>query len=124
MELPDVIRVRSGVVGEGAEADYSGKTVILHSNDAMGAAGGFPRMAWLKHEFERLGAETILADAGNFSMGSVYASSGVAFTLDERIPYDAGEEYGDSVFFSPAGSHSKRARKAVRPRRALRRGDQ
>ena len=56
---------------EAREGSYRGKTVILHSNDTIGAAEGFPRMAWLRREFERLGAETILVDAGNFSIGSM-----------------------------------------------------
>ena len=81
-ELPDVIEVHSGLIAEGKGPDYHGKTVILHSNDTIGAVEGFPRMAWLKREFERLGAETILADAGNFSMGSVYASTQGAAALE------------------------------------------
>lgn len=81
-ELSDVIEVHSGLIAEGKGPDYHGKTVILHSNDTIGAVEGFPRMAWLKCEFERLGAETILADAGNFSMGSVYASTQGAAALE------------------------------------------
>ncbi|MBQ9492962.1 MAG: 5'-nucleotidase C-terminal domain-containing protein [Oscillibacter sp.] len=63
------------VVKEAPDGDYSGKTVILHSNDVMGAVEGYPRMAWLKQEFERLGAETILVDAGNFSTSAIYTAS-------------------------------------------------
>ncbi|MBQ7681162.1 MAG: bifunctional metallophosphatase/5'-nucleotidase [Oscillibacter sp.] len=81
-ELPDVLKVHSGAVGEGREAGYHGKTVILHTNDTYGVTEGFPRVAWLKREFERMGAETILADSGNFSMGSVYQSSKGAAALE------------------------------------------
>ena len=63
------------VAREALNKNYSGKTVILHSNDVMGAVEGYPRMAWLKQEFERQGAETILADTGNFSMSAIYSDS-------------------------------------------------
>ncbi|MBR3570777.1 MAG: bifunctional metallophosphatase/5'-nucleotidase [Oscillibacter sp.] len=80
-----------GAEQEAREGSYRGKTVILHSNDTIGAAEGFPRMAWLRREFERLGAETILVDAGNFSIGSMYTSSGgaAAVELMNLTGYDA-----------------------------------
>ena len=75
---------------EALEKDYSGKTVILHSNDVMGAVEGYPRMAWLKQKFERQGAETILVDTGNFSMGAIYSDStgGAAVELMNLTGYD------------------------------------
>ena len=55
--------------------DYTGKTIILHSNDVHGAIDGYAYMAWLKNEFMARGAsDVILVDAGDFSQGSVYVS--------------------------------------------------
>ena len=56
-------------------ADYTGKTVILHSNDVHGQIDGYAWIAGLKSYFESLGATVILADAGDFSQGTVYVSS-------------------------------------------------
>ena len=57
-----------------AEADYSKKTVILHSNDVHGNVAGYAYMAALKADFEAKGAKVILADAGDFSQGTTYVS--------------------------------------------------
>ncbi len=54
---------------------YEGKTVILHSNDVHGQIDGYAYIAGLRTKFESLGAEVILADAGDFSQGSIYVSS-------------------------------------------------
>ena len=70
------------VIKEPPEKDYHGKTVILHSNDVNGAVEGYPRMAWLKSEFERLGAEVILVDAGNASAGPIHASGKGAAAME------------------------------------------
>ena len=55
--------------------DYTGKTVILHSNDVHGQIDGYAYIAGLREHFISLGAEVILADSGDFSQGSVYVSS-------------------------------------------------
>lgn len=55
--------------------DLSGKTVILHSNDVHGAIAGYANMAALAAEYEAKGATVIVADAGDFSQGTVYVSS-------------------------------------------------
>jgi len=55
--------------------DYTGKTVILHSNDVHGQLDGYAWIAGLKSYFESLGATVILADAGDFSQATVYVSS-------------------------------------------------
>ncbi len=55
--------------------DYTGKTVILHSNDVHGAIAGYAYIAGLKNAFESKGAEVILADAGDFSQGTPYVST-------------------------------------------------
>ena len=61
-------------------SDYTGKTVILHSNDVHGQLDGYAYIAGLKEYFKSLGAEVILTDSGDFSQGSVYvvATKGMA----------------------------------------------
>ena len=56
------------------EKDYTGKTVILHSNDVHGQVDGYAYIAGLRTYFEVRGAEVILADVGDFSQGDVYVS--------------------------------------------------
>ena len=56
-------------------SDYTGKTVILHSNDVHGQIDGYAYIAGLRNYFLDLGAEVILVDAGDFSQGSIYVSS-------------------------------------------------
>jgi len=56
-------------------ADYTGKTVILHSNDVHGQIDGYSFIAGLRDFFKARGAEVILADAGDFSQGTVYVST-------------------------------------------------
>ncbi len=56
-------------------ADYTGKTVILHSNDVHGALDGYACMPAMKQRFLDAGAsDVILVDAGDFSQGSPYVS--------------------------------------------------
>ena len=55
--------------------DFTGKTVILHSNDVHGELRGYAWIAGLRTYFESLGAKVLLVDAGDFSQGSVYVSS-------------------------------------------------
>lgn len=52
-----------------------GKTVILHSNDVHGAIEGYAKIAALKADYVAKGAEVILADAGDYSQGTVYVST-------------------------------------------------
>ena len=55
--------------------DYSGKTVILHSNDVHGALDGYAYMTALKNSMESKGAEVIMVDAGDFTQGTIYVST-------------------------------------------------
>ena len=57
------------------EKDYTGKTVILHSNDVHGQIDGYAYIAGLRDYLIGRGAEVILADAGDFSQGTVYVIS-------------------------------------------------
>ena len=53
----------------------AGKTVILHSNDVHGVIAGYANMAALAADYEKQGAQVIVADAGDFSQGKVEVSS-------------------------------------------------
>ena len=65
--------------------DYTGKTVILHSNDVHGQIDGYAYIAGLRNYFQSLGAEVILVDCGDFSQGSVYVSSTKGFAAIEMM---------------------------------------
>ena len=69
----------------------TGKTVILHSNDVHGAIDLYAAMASLKADYEAQGAEVILADAGDYSQGTVYVSvhkGADAVTMMNATGYD------------------------------------
>jgi len=73
------------------KADYTGKTVILHSNDVHGALEGYAAMAALRAEYEEAGAEVIVVDAGDFSQGTTYVASTKgynAITMMNAAGYD------------------------------------
>jgi len=57
-----------------APADLNGKTVILHSNDVHGAIDGYAYMPKVRDTFSKLGADVIIADAGDFTQGAPYVS--------------------------------------------------
>ena len=72
-------------------SDFTGKTVILHTNDVHGAISGYAYAAALKTNFQNQGAEVILADAGDFSQGTTYVSSfkgASAVTMMNGAGYD------------------------------------
>ena len=71
--------------------DFSGKTVILHTNDVHGAISGYAYAAALKTSLQNAGAEVILVDAGDFSQGTTYVSSfkgASAVTMMNAAGYD------------------------------------
>ena len=51
-----------------------GKTVILHTNDVHGSIELYAKVAAIKDDYEAQGAQVILADAGDYSQGTVYVS--------------------------------------------------
>ena len=56
--------------------DYSGKTIILHTNDVHGAIDGYAYIPPLRDWFKAHGAtEVLVVDAGDFSQGSIYVST-------------------------------------------------
>ena len=68
-----------------------GKTVILHTNDVHGAIELYAAMASLKADYEAQGAEVIVADAGDYSQGTVYVSvnkGADAVTMMNATGYD------------------------------------
>ena len=72
-----------------------GKTVILHSNDVHGAIDLYAAMASLKADYAAQGAEVILADAGDYSQGTVYVSvnkGADAVTMMNATGYDVAAE--------------------------------
>ena len=72
--------------------DYTGKTVILHSNDVHGRLWGYAYITAMKSSFEAAGAERVLlVDAGDFSQGTSYVSSSKgasAVTMMNAAGYD------------------------------------
>lgn len=71
--------------------DYTGKTVILHTNDVHGAIEGYAYVPALKARFEAAGAEVFEVDAGDYSQGSAYVSSSKgasAVTMMNEAGYD------------------------------------
>ena len=73
-------------------ADFTGKTIILHSNDVHGAIDGYAYIAALRDKFLSMGAtDVILADAGDFSQGTIYVSTNkgeAAITMMNAAMYD------------------------------------
>lgn len=59
----------------GLPSSLEGLVIILHSNDVHGNIMGYSQMAALRDAFESLGAEVILADAGDYSQGTPYVST-------------------------------------------------
>ena len=74
-----------------AAKPLDGKTVILHSNDVHGAIDLYAAMAAMKADYEAQGAKVILADAGDYSQGTVYVSvnkGADAVTMMNAAGYD------------------------------------
>ena len=82
-----VFSLMSTALAVGAEDSLEGKVVILHSNDVHGGFAepkedsdeikgllGYARIAALRDEYVKQGAEVILADVGDFCQGTTYVS--------------------------------------------------
>ena len=66
--------------------DYTGKTIILHTNDVHGAIAGYAYIPTLRDWFYAQGAEkVIVVDAGDFSQGTTYVSSSKGHTAIEMM---------------------------------------
>ena len=73
------------------EQDLAGKTVILHTNDVHGDIAKYAKVAALKSELKARGADVILADAGDYSQGTIYVSvnkGADAVTMMNAAGYD------------------------------------
>ena len=72
--------------------DYTGKTIILHTNDVHGAIDGYAYMPALKAQFLNYGATDVYTvDAGDFSQGTIYVSTNkgeAAVTMMNAAGYD------------------------------------
>ena len=99
--------------------DYTGKTVILHSNDVHGQIDGYATIAGLRDYIKSLSAEVILADAGDFSQGSIYVSSNkgaAAIEMMNAAGYDVvtlGNHEFDFGYAQLADNLSKATFKAI-----------
>ena len=70
-DIDDAYEVKANVIA----TDYSGKTVILHTNDVHGAIDGYAYIPTLRNWFSDKGADRVLVvDAGDFSQGTTYVS--------------------------------------------------
>ena len=68
-----------------------GKTVILHTNDVHGNIKEYAKVAAMKDDYKAQGAQVILADAGDYSQGTVYVSVNKgkdAVTMMNAVGYD------------------------------------
>lgn len=73
------------------EQDLAGTTVILHTNDVHGDIAKYAKVAALKSELKARGADVILADAGDYSQGTIYVSvnkGADAVTMMNAAGYD------------------------------------
>ena len=72
--------------------DYTGKTVILSSNDVHGAVDGYAYMKALEKEFTARGADVITVDAGDYSQGTTYVSESKGYSAIQLMNL-AGYDY-------------------------------
>ena len=78
------------IMTQAVSGTYEGDVVILHSNDVHGAIDGYSKIAKLKTDYEEMGAEVLLVDAGDFLQGDPYVntSSGLdAVKLMNAVDY-------------------------------------
>ena len=76
---------------DGLADDYSGKIVVLQSNDVHGKISGYQYIAGLRNELEKRGADVILADCGDFSQGLPavsYRRGETAIRMMNKAGYD------------------------------------
>jgi 5'-nucleotidase len=71
---------------------YSGKTVILQSNDVHGALEGYQYIAGLRDELVKRGADVVMVDSGDFMQGSTYVADSKGLNA-VRMMNECGYEY-------------------------------
>ena len=87
----DYAEPQGRITQEHREKELDGKTVILHTNDTHGALLGFAQVAAVKAEYLAKGAKVLLADAGDYSQGTIYVSTNkgeAAVTMLNAAGYD------------------------------------
>ena len=65
--------------------DYTGKIVIIHSNDVHGALDGYAYMTKYAQTVKDRGGEVIMVDAGDFTQGTPYVSLSKGHTAIEMM---------------------------------------
>ena len=74
--LADLTANEYAALAKVVATDYSGKTIILHTNDVHGAIDGYAYIPTLRDWFKAQGAaDVVVVDAGDFSQGTVYVST-------------------------------------------------
>ena len=94
--------------------DYTGKTVILQSNDVHGEIDRYRNMAGLRNELEKRGADVILADSGDYMQGSPYVNfykGSSAIRMMNKTGYDV-TVFGNHEFDYSADNMLKVVQKA------------
>ncbi len=79
------------LIAEFLNMDFSGKTVILHTNDTHGEIEGYAYVKAARTLLEAKGAEVITVDSGDYSLGSIYVSfdgGKSAVTMMKAAAYD------------------------------------
>ncbi len=87
-------------VRESASGSLSGKVVILHSNDVGGAIDGYAKMATLKNDLVKAGAEVVMTDAGGFAQsgtGEKVFRTVDGFSVMSSMGYTAGTVGGTEL---------------------------
>ncbi|MBR2042640.1 MAG: bifunctional metallophosphatase/5'-nucleotidase, partial [Oscillospiraceae bacterium] len=89
--LAVIMVISTGITAFAVEGDFTGKTIVLHTNDVHGKIEDYAKVAAIAKEYEAAGAEVILADAGDYSQGTVYVSlskGANAVTMMNAVGYD------------------------------------
>lgn len=71
--------------------DYTNSTVILYTANIRGDLTVYSQIATVRAHYEKLGANVLLVDAGNYLQGSVYTSTDMGLTayyLMDAVGYD------------------------------------
>lgn len=93
-----ILMITAGAVSVNAataadlDDSYSGKTVILQSNDVHGALEGYQYIAGLRDELVKRGADVVMVDSGDFMQGSTYVAENKGLNAI-RMMNECGYEY-------------------------------
>ncbi|MCR4885256.1 MAG: bifunctional metallophosphatase/5'-nucleotidase [Clostridiales bacterium] len=82
---PEEYAAAAKVFTSDLRTDYTGTTVILHTNDVHGAIDGYAYVPTLRNWFTEHGADVITVDAGDFSQGTTYVALSKGATAVEMM---------------------------------------